>query len=417
MSGFDALASRNRRSVPWAAVPRETEDGFRETVLAAVGDGWRLISFFGMPEGLDGLPAGGDAGATMPAARSAPPAPSSATASSRSRRCVPRRTCSSGRSRSSAAWCPMGIPGSSRSGAIRPTISLPGGSRSRSTGTRIRFFRVEGEEVHEVAVGPVHAGIIEPGHFRFQAMARRCCSSRSCSATSTAASSGCWRRPSADRRRAGGRIDRRRHGRSGTPPRTAARSRRWRGAGRRPRAQAIRGIALELERLANHIGDLGAIAGDVAFQPGASYFGRMRGECLNLLMTISGNRYGRGLLRPGGVLFDIPPAMVSEARGRLERLPGGARAGRPMLLESPSVLGRLEGVGGGHPGDVPRARLRGHRGPGLRRAARRAARSSVRHLPVRPHPGRDGLGRRRLGAGAGPVAGDSAVARVSFSSS
>jgi len=43
------------------------------------------------------------------------------------------------------------------------------------------------------------------------------------------------------------------------------------------RAQSIRGIALELERLANHIGDLGAIAGDIAYQPGAAYFGRLRG--------------------------------------------------------------------------------------------------------------------------------------------
>src|SRR5437899_7522565 len=74
-----------------------------------------------------------------------------------------------------------------------------------------------------------------------------------------------------------------------------------------PRAQAIRGVALELERLANHIGDLGAIAGDIAYQPAAAYFGRMRGECLNLLMTLSGNRYGRGLVRPGGALFDAPP--------------------------------------------------------------------------------------------------------------
>src|SRR5206468_1099980 len=51
MSGFDALGFRNRRSVPWASVPRETQDEFRETVLTAVRDGWRLISFFGMPEG------------------------------------------------------------------------------------------------------------------------------------------------------------------------------------------------------------------------------------------------------------------------------------------------------------------------------------------------------------------------------
>src|SRR6266511_4826233 len=71
-----------------------------------------------------------------------------------------------------------------------------------------------------------------------------------------------------------------------------------------PRAQTIRAIALELERLANHIGDLGAMAGDVAYQPAAAYLGRLRGECLNLLMTLTGNRYGRGLVRPGGVGFD-----------------------------------------------------------------------------------------------------------------
>src|SRR6185503_8253314 len=87
-----------------------------------------------------------------------------------------------------------------------------------------------------------------------------------------------------------------------------------------PRAQTIRGIALELERLANHIGDLGAIAGDIAYQPAASYFGRMRGDCLNLLMSLSGNRYGRGLIRPGGVRFDIEPAMAVELVERLERL-------------------------------------------------------------------------------------------------
>jgi hypothetical protein len=61
-----------------------------------------------------------------------------------------------------------------------------------------------------------------------------------------------------------------------------------------PRGQAVRGITLELERVANHIGDLGAIAADVAFQPAAAYLGRMRGDCLNLLMMLSGNRYGRG---------------------------------------------------------------------------------------------------------------------------
>jgi Ni,Fe-hydrogenase III large subunit len=112
-----------------------------------------------------------------------------------------------------------------------------------------------------------------------------------------------------------------------------------------PRAQAVRGIALELERLANHLGDLGAIAGDIAYQPAAAYFGRMRGECLNSLMTLSGNRYGRGLIRPGGTLFDIPPEMAAELTGRLERLRAEVVPVAELMLGNASVQARLEGVG------------------------------------------------------------------------
>src|SRR6185437_2727841 len=109
-----------------------------------------------------------------------------------------------------------------------------------------------------------------------------------------------------------------------------------------PRAQSIRGIALELERLANHIGDLGAIAGDVAYQPAAAFFGRMRGECLNLLMTLSGNRYCRGLVRPGGVGFDLGPQMAEEMRGRLTRLRDELGPVADLMLGNASVQARLE---------------------------------------------------------------------------
>ncbi|MGH7695689.1 MAG: hydrogenase, partial [Gemmatimonadaceae bacterium] len=111
------------------------------------------------------------------------------------------------------------------------------------------------------------------------------------------------------------------------------------------RAQSIRGIALELERLANHIGDLGAIAGDIAYQPGAAYFGRLRGECLNLLMTISGNRYGRGLVRPGGVAFDITPEIGHEIDRRVKRLEDELRPVAELFFGTASVQSRLEDVG------------------------------------------------------------------------
>ena len=117
-----------------------------------------------------------------------------------------------------------------------------------------------------------------------------------------------------------------------------------------PRAQAVRGIALELERLANHIGDLGAIAGDVAYQPAAAFFGRMRGECLNMLMTLSGNRYGRGLIRPGGVGFDLTATMATATHDRLTRLREELTPVATLMFDTASVQGRLDGVG-----IVPRA--------------------------------------------------------------
>jgi Ni,Fe-hydrogenase III large subunit len=209
---------------------------------------------------------------------------------------------------------------------------------------RYPFFQVDGEEVHEVAVGPVHAGIIEPGHFRFQAHGEdvlfleimlgyqhrgveRLLETRGRTEAVLIAESIAGDTVIGHASAACGAIE------------ALARSRKT------PRAQAIRGVALELERLANHIGDLGAIAGDIAYQPAAAYFGRMRGECLNLLMTLSGNRYGRGLIRPGGVLFDIPPGMADEMRARLQILADELVGVGRLMLKNASVQARLEGVG------------------------------------------------------------------------
>jgi Ni,Fe-hydrogenase III large subunit len=206
------------------------------------------------------------------------------------------------------------------------------------------FDRIAGDEVHEVAVGPVHAGIIEPGHFRFQAHGER--------VLQLEIMLGYQHRgvetllEQVDRVRgvliaesiAGDSVIAHASAYCGA---IEALARSHKSA----RAQSIRGIALELERLANHIGDLGALAGDVAYQPAAAFFGQLRGECLNLLMTLSGNRYGRGLVRPGGVSFDISPEMVEEIDSRVRRLHDDLRPVADLFFGTASVQSRLEGVG------------------------------------------------------------------------
>lgn len=206
------------------------------------------------------------------------------------------------------------------------------------------FYRVEGEEVHEVAVGPVHAGIIEPGHFRFQChgedvlhleivlgyqhrgaepFLRHRNPTRAAIVAETIAGDASVGHALAYCTALEGLA----------------------GAGVSIRAHAIRGIALELERLANHVGDLGALCNDVAFLPGAAYLGRLRGEFLNLTLEICGNRFGRNLLRPGGVLFDSPPAQADQLRRRLAALRPEVLQVLEMVFSQSSVLARFEGAG------------------------------------------------------------------------
>jgi Ni,Fe-hydrogenase III large subunit len=111
------------------------------------------------------------------------------------------------------------------------------------------------------------------------------------------------------------------------------------------RAQSLRGIMLELERLANHVGDLGALANDVGYLPTASYCGRLRGDFLNMTAMISGSRFGRGMLKAGGVVFDVDEPLVGELLKRLRQASKDTAVAVDLLWETPSVVDRFEGTG------------------------------------------------------------------------
>jgi Ni,Fe-hydrogenase III large subunit len=208
----------------------------------------------------------------------------------------------------------------------------------------VEYFKVGGKEVHEVAVGPVHAGIIEPGHFRFQCHGEN--------VFHLEISLG-YQHRGVERALVGG-----------PGPRTlfymetlagdttighamayCEALEALAGCDVPPRAQALRGIALELERLANHTGDLGAMANDVGYLPTASYCGRIRGDFLNMTALLCGSRFGRGLVRPGGVQFDLDDLCAGELRERLRQAKRDVKGAVNLLWSTPSVVARFEGAG------------------------------------------------------------------------
>lgn len=210
--------------------------------------------------------------------------------------------------------------------------------------TPYQFYKLDGDEVHEVAVGPIHAGVIEPGHFRFQCHGEtvyhleinlgyqhRGIESQMLTA-----------RP---RQRivlaesiAGDTV-------IGHTYAHCAAVEALSNTQITLRAQTIRTIAEELERAAMHLSSLGGIANDIGFAIVASSYGRIRTLVINSLSRLCGSRFGRGLFNYGGIRFDFTEKILEKVLTDLNIVKRDAEAISNVLFTSNGALLRFDDVG------------------------------------------------------------------------
>jgi Ni,Fe-hydrogenase III large subunit len=215
---------------------------------------------------------------------------------------------------------------------------------ARAAAEAYEFVRVEGEGVHEIGVGPVHAGIIEPGHFRFSAVGEKVLrleehlgyvhkgielrfgelpileahklAARICGDSAVAFS---WAYCQALEGLCGAAI----------PSRAA-----W-----------LRAAFLEIERVANHLGDLGALGNDAGFAFGLMQFSRLKELLLREVAQAFGQRYLLDAIVPGGTKVDLSARAELRLCACLERIAKEARTLRAIYDEHAGLRDRFAGTG------------------------------------------------------------------------
>ncbi|RMD91800.1 MAG: hydrogenase expression protein HypE, partial [Alphaproteobacteria bacterium] len=194
-----------------------------------------------------------------------------------------------------------------------------GKATPRSGEQRYPFLPVEGESLHQVPVGPVHAGIIEPGHFRFTAQGETVVRLEE---RLGYVHKGVERLMQGADLARGAELAGRLSGDSTVACAWAFAQAAEAALGVAPpeRAFGLRGLMAELERLANHLGDFGAICNDAAFPMMLAHAGALREEVLRSARAAFGHRFMRDLIVPGGVAADLDDAGEATLRGLVARL-------------------------------------------------------------------------------------------------
>ena len=207
------------------------------------------------------------------------------------------------------------------------------------------FYAIDSEEVHEVGVGPVHAGVIEPGHFRFichgetilhleiqlgyqhRAIEKLFSEKRSqlqltllseCIAGDTAVGHALA-------------FSQLTEALSGSVPDETL--------------QVERIVALEMERMAVHAGDTAALCGDVGYQQGQAACEAIRTLIINSTQEWCGNRFGKGLIRPGGTNYPLSVEMIDNLTRNLEEIKRRFINVTDLIYSNAGILSRFENTG------------------------------------------------------------------------
>ena len=211
-------------------------------------------------------------------------------------------------------------------------------------GTPYPFRHVEGEGIHEITVGPVHAGIIEPGHFRFSVEGETIINLES---RLYFVHKGIEKLFETMTYMAGVELAERISGDSSVahPMAYCQAVEALAGVTIPPRAAYLRVVLLELERIYNHIADFGAICTDTGFAFANAHAMRLREEVLRLNARLVGHRLLRGALAPGGMRCDLSPSQVRDVRATLARVIADFDEVVDIAINNSSVLDRLHGTG------------------------------------------------------------------------
>ena len=206
------------------------------------------------------------------------------------------------------------------------------------------FIRVDGEGGHEIAVGPVHAGTIEPGHFRFSVVGEKVLKLEE---RLGYVHKGIERRFTSLPILQGHRLAARVSGDSAVAFSWAycQALEGMSGCTIPPRAVWLRAVCLELERLANHLGDLGALGNDAGFAFGLAQFSRLKENLLRAVAAAFGQRYLFDVVVPGGMAVDLSAAAVRELTGAVRAVCAETLELRGIYDEHEGVRDRFTGAG------------------------------------------------------------------------